>query len=87
VARFGYELQRQALFTQSYVALLSAEGRLVIYQTVEGAPSRRVVSTSEPLAPLLWVEDDWLYVQHIGSYTQIPTRISRFHLATGALQP
>jgi hypothetical protein len=46
-----------------------------------------VVPTSEPLAPLLWAEDDWLHVQHVGAYTQIPTRISRLHLPTGRLEP
>jgi hypothetical protein len=39
-----------------------------------------VVPTPHPLAPLLWTDDDWLYVQHVGAYTQIPTRVSRMHL-------
>ncbi len=69
------------------VALLSAEGKLVIYPAAEGGSAGEVVPTGEPLAPLLWAQDDWLYVQHIGSYTQIPTRISRFHLPTGRLKP
>lgn len=70
----------------SQVALLSAESRLLIYPTIESGAGR-VVPTSEPLAPLLWPEQDWLYVQHLGAYTQIPTRISRLHLPTGRLHP
>jgi len=69
------------------VALLSAEGKLVIYPAAESGSAGEVVPTVEPLAPLLWAPDDWLYVQHIGSYTQIPTRISRLHLPTGRLKP
>jgi hypothetical protein len=30
--------------------------------------------------------EGWLYVQHLGAYTQIPTRISRLDLHTGRLQ-
>jgi WD40 repeat protein len=69
------------------VALLSAEGKLVVYPVVEGASAGQVIPTGEPLAPLLWTNDDWLYVQHLGSYTEIPTRISRLHPPTGRLQP
>ena len=36
---------------------------------------------------MIWTENDWLYVQHLGAYTQIPTQISRFHLPTGRLEP
>jgi lipoprotein LpqB-like beta-propeller protein len=68
----------------SQVAALSADGKLLIYPTVKGGAGR-VVPTSEPLAPLLWPEQDWLYVQHLGAYTQIPTRLSRLHLATSQL--
>ncbi len=68
------------------VALLSADGNLVIYPAAEGGTAR-VIPTSEPMAPLLWAEDDCLYVQHVGAYTQIPTRISRLHLSTGRLEP
>jgi hypothetical protein len=70
----------------SQVALLSAESRLLIYPTIEGGVGR-VVPTSQPLAPLLWAEPDWLYVQHLGAYTQIPTRVSRLHLPSGQLHP
>jgi DNA-binding winged helix-turn-helix (wHTH) protein len=68
------------------VALLPADSKLTIYPAVEGGTAQ-VVPTSEPLAPLLWTADNWLYVQHVGAYTQIPTRISRFHLPTGRLEP
>lgn len=68
------------------VAVLSANGTLGIYSAAEGGTSR-VVPTTETLAPLLWPEDDMLYVQHLGAYTQIPTRISRFDLTTGRTQP
>jgi DNA-binding winged helix-turn-helix (wHTH) protein len=70
----------------SKVVLLPASGKLTIYPTSE-AGTDTVVPTSEALAPLLWLEDDWLYVQHVGAYTQIPTKISRLHLPTGRLQP
>ena len=67
------------------LAVLSANGKLAIYPAAEGGKVR-VVPTNEALAPLLWTEDGWLYVQHLGAYTQIPTRISRLHLQTGRLQ-
>jgi DNA-binding winged helix-turn-helix (wHTH) protein len=68
------------------VAVMSADSRLLIYPAIEGGTAR-LVQTSEPLAPLLWTEDDWLFVQHIGAYTQVPTRVSRLHLATGEMRP
>ncbi|HEV8316335.1 MAG TPA: LpqB family beta-propeller domain-containing protein [Vicinamibacterales bacterium] len=68
------------------VAVMSADSRLLIYPAIEGGTAR-LVPTSEPLAPLLWREDDWLFVQHIGGYTQVPTRVSRLHLATGEMRP
>jgi DNA-binding winged helix-turn-helix (wHTH) protein/dipeptidyl aminopeptidase/acylaminoacyl peptidase len=67
------------------VALLSADNRLLIYPTAEKG-SADVVPTSGALAPLLWTQDNDLYVQHLGAYTEIPTRISRLNLATGRLQ-
>src|SRR5262249_39218835 len=60
------------------VAVLSGNGKLAIYPVAEGGTAR-VVPTLEALAPLLWTQDGWLYVQHLGAYTQIPTRISRLH--------
>jgi hypothetical protein len=68
------------------IALLAADGKLMLYDTIEGG-SARTLTTTEPLAPLLWTDQDWLYVQHLGAYTQIPTRISRFHLRTGRIEP
>lgn len=68
------------------VAVLEASGKLVIYPIVENGTGR-VVPTAEPLGPLLWTSGDWLYVQHVGAYTEIPTRISRMHLPTGRLEP
>ena len=69
------------------VAVLSARGKLVIYPTGKGGGSGREIPTPQPLAPLLWAAGDWLYVQHIGAYTQIPTRISRLHLPDGRVEP
>ena len=68
------------------VAVLSARGKLVVYPTAEGRGASREIQTQEPLAPLLWTSDDWLYVQHIGAYTQIPTRVSRLHMPDGRLE-
>lgn len=67
------------------VALLGSNGKLMVYPSV-GGPGR-VVPTQGPLGPLLWSEDEWLFVQHLGAYTQIPTRVSRLHLPTGRLEP
>jgi len=66
------------------VALLTADGKLMIYPS-SGSGEGRLVPTDGVLGPLLWDADDWIYVQHLGSYTQIPTRISRFHLPTSRL--
>ncbi len=71
--------------TGDRVAVLSGKGKLVIYPTVEGGAPREIATTGM-LAPLLWAADDWLYVEHIGAYTQIPTRVSRLHLADGRLE-
>jgi Tol biopolymer transport system component len=66
------------------VAVLLANGKLAIYPVAQGGTAR-VLPTTEALAPLLWTRDR-LYVQHLGAYTQIPTRISRLDLQTGRLQ-
>jgi hypothetical protein len=68
------------------IALLPADGKLVIYPVQQDAKAH-VVPSSEALAPLLWSGEDVLYVQHLGAYTQIPTQISRLHLSTGRLEP
>lgn len=70
----------------SQVAMLPADGRLRIYPTLAEGEAWQV-PIEAPLAPLLWVEDEWLYVQHLGAYTEIPTRLSRLHLPTGRLEP
>lgn len=70
----------------SRVAILSAEGKLLIYPTTPGG-NAEVVQNGKGLAPLLWRENDIIYVQHIGAATQIPTRISRFDLNTGRAEP
>jgi len=68
----------------THVAVLTANGKLNIYPTAEGGTGR-IVATSETLAPLLWPEEEVLYVQHLAAYTQIPTRLSRLNLRTGTL--
>jgi eukaryotic-like serine/threonine-protein kinase len=67
------------------IALLTSDGKLMIYPSQGGAG--RTIKTDGAVGPLLWTTDDWLYVQHFGAYTQIPTRISRLHLPTGRLEP
>ena len=68
------------------MAVLPADGRLVIYPAGQQGAAR-IVPTTEALAPLLWTDETQLYVQHLGEYTQIPSRISRLNLITGTLQP
>jgi hypothetical protein len=68
------------------VAVFSANAGLMIYRT--GAEGQgRPVKTTGAWAPLLWDDPDWLYVQQIGAYTQIPTKIARLHLPDGRLEP
>jgi eukaryotic-like serine/threonine-protein kinase len=67
------------------IALLTASGKFMIYPA-EGGLGREV-PTEGVIGPLLWSADDWIYVQHLGAYTQIPTHLSRFHLASGRLEP
>jgi hypothetical protein len=69
-----------------FVALLGADGKMLIYP-VARAGTPRHVPTSEVLAPILWNEDHTIFVQHVGAYKQIPTRISRIDLRTGRLEP
>lgn len=70
----------------SRVAVMSTDNQLLIYPAAPGGTARRI-PTTETLSPLLWTADDSLFVQHLGSYTQLPTRISRLHLPTGKLEP
>ncbi len=67
------------------VAVFSANIGLTIYST-EAERSGSRVTTTGSWAPLLWADPEWLYVQQIGAYTQIPTRISRLHLADGRIE-
>jgi DNA-binding winged helix-turn-helix (wHTH) protein/Tol biopolymer transport system component len=67
------------------VALLSPDGRLAIYPVVDQGAPPRIVPTTGALAPLLWTDDNYLYVQELGAYTQIPSRISRLNVATGGI--
>lgn len=69
------------------VALLSAEGKLLIYPTDASDAAATVVARTETLAPLLWTSSGWLYVQLLGAYSQIPARILRLHVSTGRLEP
>jgi hypothetical protein len=66
--------------------MLTAAGKLMLYPA-DGAGSDQAVQVEGPVGPLLWPDDDTLYVQHFGAYTQIPTRISRLHLPSGRLEP
>lgn len=68
------------------VAMLSADGRLTIYPAQPG--EARVMPASEPLAPILWASDGkTILVQHLRTWTEVPARISRMDVATGALTP
>ena len=85
------------------VAVLSADGRLAIYPVEGGGEARVIPTNEAlaPLlwtgAPAVNAQqsdgvvrpdrDAWLFVQHLGAYTQIPTRISRLHLQTGRVEP
>jgi DNA-binding winged helix-turn-helix (wHTH) protein/WD40 repeat protein len=66
------------------VAVLSADGKLMAYPTDGSAP--RDLAPGRTLGPLLWTRD-WLYVQEMGAYTQLPTRVSKLHLPSGKLAP
>jgi WD40 repeat protein len=68
------------------VALLTAASKLMLYPT-DGRGSGHPLPVDGPVGPLLWLNDDTLYVQHFGAYTQIPTRISKLHLPSGRLEP
>jgi DNA-binding winged helix-turn-helix (wHTH) protein len=68
------------------VAVLTPEQQLTIYPAAGGAPE--VVPSTEPLAPLRWsAHGDWLYVQHLRGYSDLPARISQVRISGGALKP
>jgi hypothetical protein len=67
------------------VAVLSG-GQVVVYPTHPGPG--RIVPTSEPLAPLRWSrQGPWLFVQHLGGFTELPARISQLNVSTGRRTP
>ncbi|MBL8229249.1 MAG: winged helix-turn-helix domain-containing protein [Bryobacterales bacterium] len=66
------------------VAVLTPQPALVLFSTGGSAPPRTLTS-EEPLAPLRWSADgEWLYVQHLQSYTGLPAKVSRIHGKSGA---
>ena len=66
------------------VAVLSPEGKLLLYRTQGGAP--REIPSTEPLAPIRWSKDgQWLYVMHLRANVQSSAQVSRIRLATGKL--
>jgi DNA-binding winged helix-turn-helix (wHTH) protein len=68
------------------VAVLAPDNRLLLFRTAGGAPDE--VATSEPLAPLRWsANDEWIYVQHLRGYSELPARVSRLRVRDGMLQP
>jgi hypothetical protein len=68
------------------VAVFSANRGLAVYPTTAEGRASPVQATGM-WAPLLWDDHDWLYVQQIGAYTEIPTRIARLHLPDGRIEP
>jgi DNA-binding winged helix-turn-helix (wHTH) protein len=68
----------------SRIAVLKGDGQLIAYSTAGADPVQ--LSPIRMLGPLLWNEE-WLYVQEVGAYTQIPTQVSRLHVRTGKLEP
>ena len=68
------------------VAVLTPKGKLMVYPTAPGGTTLEI-RTSSSLAPLLWMDDDDLYAQQMGSFTQIPTVITRLRLSDGHVEP
>ncbi len=68
------------------VALLQGDNTLAIYPVAPDS-TPRLVADGHNLAPLLWTADDWLYVQRLGAYTQLPTELLRLHLPSGRIEP
>lgn len=68
------------------VAVLEAGGRLAVYRTDAAGDRPRILGDSEPLAPIRWSRDgQWIFVQHVRAYTELPSRVSRIHATTGRL--
>ncbi|MBL8236384.1 MAG: winged helix-turn-helix domain-containing protein [Bryobacterales bacterium] len=68
------------------LAVLAADGKLRFYPADSpGEPT--VLETAEPLAPIRWQAGGrHLFVQHLGAYTAVPTRVSLLHTETGAIR-
>ena len=68
------------------VAVLSPEGKLLLYSTRGRAP--REIPASEPLAPVRWSRDgQWLYVMHLRASVQSAAQVSRLRVASGEVRP
>lgn len=67
------------------LALLTGTGELRIYPTEPGAP--RTIPAEEPLAPIHWSKTgETIYVQHLKTFTDVPTRVSKLHLPSGRIE-
>jgi len=68
------------------IAVLSADGKLRLLPVAGGEPV--VIPSEEPLAPLRWSRDGrWIFVQRLGSYTDLPAHVLKIQVATGRLKP
>src|SRR5260370_9144108 len=68
------------------IAILSADNRLLVYKPEDGDPDQ--IPTTEPLAPLRWSEDgQWIFVQRLRGYTELPARIFRIRARGGEIKP
>jgi len=69
-----------------WVAILSPEGKLMVYPTDGSSP--REISADEPLAPIRWsIDGQWLFVMHLRASAQASAQVSRLRIATGQLSP
>jgi WD40 repeat protein len=67
------------------VAILSADNRLLVYHAEGGEPHQ--IPAAEPLAPLRWSkEGEWIFVQRLSRYTELPARVFRVHARTGEIK-
>jgi len=68
------------------IAVLSADNRLLVYPAAGGDLEQ--VSPTEPLAPLRWSKDgQWIFVQRLSRYSELPARVFRVRVRTGELKP
>lgn len=69
------------------VAALMPDGRLTLFPADPGGSEPRVIPTAEPVGPIRFSPDGrQLFVQHQRDYTEVPTRVSRIEVATGAIR-